>query len=778
MLNVNEKGKTSLYKQFYLPMPPEALQITTPFAINNTVTLNGIIEQHNAFPLIQINLTGTTGFLQALNTPKNVSANIGKVSGIFGGVIGAIQTVASSFDTKPTTSNLINKDINKEMLTTSISMGDYTGYSQFMQLRNFLESYSILKKSDSTLRLGFEIAKDNVLYICTPKAFSLKRDANSPYEYKYDLQLEAWQRRSSTYNVSSVGGLSTSGITGPSNFQNGLSKFINALSKVSTFINNLGNLASAIRNSVKAILNVITDVISAAKSMANFILSLPDLASNIFHDIVDAIGSIWPSLVSIYKSVISGSTISKRAKDDWNWLFDGVGLQKTGNSSQSTTMPLPGTAAYKQLMDRVDEIFKNPDKHYDFLSSITLDKLNLPPNIQARVDRDLQRVRNFTSADYKRMQDDLKRRANVLARQLGCTTPTFDLLYGLDGLPQLKNNPNENDYELVNGVNQIASELDLMILNSASLPSSSTPNIDYIAGLANASNISFTIPRSKFPVPFSYGMSLERLSAQYLGDPNRWGEIAAVNGLRAPYVDEVGLQYPLLTNGNKNVIILEDASVFVPGQTISLQSNTVRKEYRKIISLTKYNTQSWGVELDGASDLSRFTTTDVALFDAFLPYTINSQSMIFIPSPKDAQGVSSTSPQDKRTLENIFDMVGSDLLLDENTDLVIATDGDARYSTGITNIVQYLRVILSTNTGGILQHPEIGGMPVGASLADINANTVLKSVNAAISNIQFIQSWTHTTKVTLKGPQADVSIDFTIPNTSMTLPVSFQINLI
>jgi hypothetical protein len=37
--------------RYTLPLPPESYSITTPFAINTTVTLNGIVEEHNGAPI-------------------------------------------------------------------------------------------------------------------------------------------------------------------------------------------------------------------------------------------------------------------------------------------------------------------------------------------------------------------------------------------------------------------------------------------------------------------------------------------------------------------------------------------------------------------------------------------------------------------------------------------------------------------------------------------------------------------------------------------------------
>jgi hypothetical protein len=78
-------------------------------------------------------------------------------------------------------------------------------------------------------------------------------------------------------------------------------------------------------------------------------------------------------------------------------------------------------------------------------------------------------------------------------------------------------------------------------------------------GQAALSNINFTKPDSKIAVPFPYKITLEQLSATYLGSPERWIEIAALNGLQAPYVDEEGFSYKLTANGSANQITIGSA---------------------------------------------------------------------------------------------------------------------------------------------------------------------------------------------------------------------------
>ncbi len=84
-----------------------------------------------------------------------------------------------------------------------------------------------------------------------------------------------------------------------------------------------------------------------------------------------------------------------------------------------------------------------------------------------------------------------------------------------------------------------------------------TPSsLEFVAGLAQQAGIFFNIPKSKYAVPMPYGHSLERLALQYLGNANRWHEIATLNNLRDPYIDEEGFAIALLTNAVGHQIVL------------------------------------------------------------------------------------------------------------------------------------------------------------------------------------------------------------------------------
>jgi hypothetical protein len=263
----------------------------------------------------------------------------------------------------------------------------------------------------------------------------------------------------------------------------------------------------------------------------------------------------------------------------------------------------------------------------------------------------------------------------------------------------------------------------------------------------------------------------------YLGDANRWHEIATLNGLREPFIDEVGFDLYLSTNGVSNSIQIADVSNLFVGQFVHNSSSTEKPEKRKITGIDKISGPVNIVYLSGDSDLDRFTLTAQSKIHAYLPDTINSQMSIYIPSDQDVdeEDFQVKSIPGVDYFDSLVRSGGISLLLSQNNDILITSSGSTRLAVGLTNIVQKARIALSTPRGSLLQHPGYG-LPVyvGSSTADISAKDILKSIQDMFRKDPTFSNVT-SAFVVKSGPVSKITVSVGIAGTNQNIPITADI---
>jgi len=268
------------------------------------------------------------------------------------------------------------------------------------------------------------------------------------------------------------------------------------------------------------------------------------------------------------------------------------------------------------------------------------------------------------------------------------------------------------------------------------------------------------------------------MATTYLGDPNRWMEIATVNGLRAPYVDETGFILPLVSNGSTNEVVVSDVTNLTIGQSVWLSSKTKPTTKRQILEILKLSPVSWKLKLSGDSDLAIYTTADTAEIQSFLPHTVNSQMMLYIPSQNPVTGGDTPvkSLEGVSDLETLLDVGGVDALLDEDGDLVIGSDGSGKYAAGLLNIIQQIKLLLTTEKGSVTQHPTFGNtILIGGSVSDATAKDIAVKVKNTIKSDSVFGTWKSSVQVNLTSTAAEINLVLEIPNTSQYVPVKVVI---
>jgi hypothetical protein len=283
------------------------------------------------------------------------------------------------------------------------------------------------------------------------------------------------------------------------------------------------------------------------------------------------------------------------------------------------------------------------------------------------------------------------------------------------------------------------------------------------------------VPRSKFAVPFPYGSTLEVLAQQYLGDSARWMEIAELNDLRAPYVDETGMEQKLATNGTGNLVNLTDASTLTLGQYVRIWSDTVFSEKRRVLAIRPLSPTQWQVTLDGVGDLAKFKLVDNASILWYRVGTVNSQQVIYIPSESPSNPDIAKYVPEEQDFNRILSLGDIDGMLTDTGDLVVTPDGDWPMVFGFAYLVQWARVALNTPIQSMPLHPDFGiDAQVGQSIADSSAQDILKSVQSVF---RFNPSFTGVSAALVQrnGPTTQVSLEVGVRGVDALLPLSFDV---
>lgn len=760
---------------FTLPIPPEALQKSMPFAISKEHTLGGVVENHNGIKHKLYTLSGTMGVLPGRAAGKSVpSFNVAQ--SIFAGTVRSAQQVGASFTATfgnpPRSNSVTDQDITGDLKGT-------TGYYQFQLLEKYLEAYANMKEKagGKKYQLAFCHWKTQEVLLITPLNFDVRQAWPEALEYRYTIQFDAWRR----INLQASGSIASNyspAIRNPGAMGN-------LVQSLDNMRHTLSGLNDVITSAGQDVDNVLFEPLRSVSLMAKDLLGIPitlaDLPVNMIRDLKSAILEyVGIGMAASDTSATLGSfqkNVGAEFQDIINQLqyyTTHVGKGDTQNGqSPDVNVILVGPAG----PDPGNKILENPRLFYDFFAKLKPGDLNVPPAVTRKIVLERERVRNLKRLDYQTYRDNIIQLMNDFSDLVGAGSSSYNKIYGRSPAPSTKT-PTQDDFDAIFALNQSAIEMNRLAVSGEIGDQHSLTAIEYVAGLASRSGITFTVPNSKFQVPFPYGCTLEKLADRYLGDSNRWLEIAALNKLREPYVDEEGFDLPLLVNGNGNQIVIADSSNLFIGQTVWITSRTQVRQKRHITVIDVIADNNVLITVDGDPTLDVFKLTNAAELHAFLPDTVNSQMLISIPDP-DA----STDPDFQLKsipgldeFQQLIEVGGVDLLLTPSGDAAITHDGDWKLAVGLTNLIQRVRVFFGTPKGSLIHHKSFGYQAqAGRSTADFTAQDLLSSTKdlfdfePAFTGVKYAS-------VLKSGPSASLSIGVEVTGSRRLIPITIQAN--
>ncbi len=796
LLVVSRDGSSNSYRtlqgwKFTLPIPPQQLAIGMAFASSVSATLDGVVEENSGAPFRSIRLAGTTGIMPTRPTAGQ-NGTPSAAGSIFSGTIAAATRAGTATAKLSSSARSLLGGAGDSPVLNLIEDSEWkankelTGYFQFHRLRQFLERYAAFRrtKDGHNCALAFAIWKDQSVYLVTPQEFALERGADSPLEYRYSLSLKAWRRID----------LNGSEITKPVQIDALFKRDAGLVAKIANTLADARQIVAEARGVVEAfggdversLFEPLRELTLFAKDAVNAPFSLADMSLRI---VQDARGAVLTA-IGLAKDVNSFTGRAKAAagrvgeetgklKKEWEELGnllrgelqDGQFAQPTLGSV--TAQPQRAGDVARRAPQPATNIFEKPSRNYRLFAAISPDDLNLPPRTRRAIQEEVSRVRRLGRKDIDARRQAILQAAGLVADQAGAGDATYAATYGTT-TPTSTRTPSREALRVMHALNDAAlAAAKLATYGADAAEEAVVRGMEQLGGHAANSGIPFAVPRSKFTVPLPFGMTLERLATMYLGTPDRWHEIAALNGLRAPYIDETGWTKTLSTPARGNeVVVANDENVFI-GQTVWVTNPYMPRTKRHILDIHRTPGQV-AVVLDGEPDLDRYIVGSA--LQGFQPGTVNSMSLVYIPSDAAPDGGFRVAGNVNVPVFNAIASAGGvDLLLDSTNDLVVTPDGDGRWASGITNLTQQFKILIGLRKGTLLHHTDHGlGLRPGESTADLSGPEVVAAVRAAL---KADPAFSAIKQVTLSkvGPSVRLTVQAQVGESNIALPLSIEL---
>jgi hypothetical protein len=368
----------------------------------------------------------------------------------------------------------------------------------------------------------------------------------------------------------------------------------------------------------------------------------------------------------------------------------------------------------------------------------------------------------------------LQELSDNIAAQSGLLDSTYAQIYGVPAPGVSAKTPTEDDLIMMADIQETVNSLIALTVSTDTFQTKE-PDLFFEASNFLPDGESIPTPLSAYPVIANRGDTLEKISLIHLGDSNRAKEIAILNGLRAPYIDEKGFTLSI-SNAAGRSFIINDTNNLMMGQKILINGNGQASTRRTILNIENIGNYSYKVTVDGNSDLDRFGPVTSPYLKASKLGTVGPGDTILIPSGSPGDQTDEIRPTTLLSklsyAEKIFKV---DMALAANGDLKVDPSGDISRSYGYSNAIQTIRLALETEKGSLGRHPNYGLPNIIGDNKKISKTEIIKSIENRIkADPRFEDA---TVSVAVEGNTVKVRVNAQGAHGTGRIPVEFQIRI-
>ncbi len=430
-------------------------------------------------------------------------------------------------------------------------------------------------------------------------------------------------------------------------------------------------------------------------------------------------------------------------------------------------------------------------RFYPVFDNIKLESITLTNEERTLVTNKQLKLKVYSKGNFLSIKKTLREYRDFLADSVGLSDPDYDVVYSRAPVNQ-QAPVSITDLNLMRVIEQQLSTVDFILANLFAVDTAIDP---FALARANANNPAINIGQHKSGklVKINYGEDLPSLAKRLFGNADRWIDIALANGLKEPYVDEIGAELFLIANGSGNQINIaptdtfgnDNLNRFFVNQYVLIRSEVNPFPTQRIITGIKQIPLSGEIILtvSGDPNMHLYLLADDASIRIFKPNTINSSQYILIPSERPLSN--------PRVDELPWFLTGSaidekntkvDLAVGENGTLMRNADGDLALSYGLDNAVQAIRAKMLTELGTNRRHPGYGLLNVVGTptvQAEDTKAALVKVINEQITNdgrFDRVQSLDVTKNTQTTGVAYNITLVVKLAGSNTFLPITFTIN--